>query len=178
MSVPCSPSYTSPRGGPESPSPSGSVPWGSGCLGHAGLNSQEALGTRGEEGALQSSEAPPHLKGTLSVQQVVQKKPTVAGGEETRGAFGRLALGVGGGKFQVELPQGGLGCFARSRGSGSGCPGVLPQLEGGQAGSSQALCMATAVPLSSAQSQLPRLCLVVETSQVLRGRLCKQHVAA
>ena len=69
-------------------------------MGHAGLNSQKAPGIRGEEGTLQSSEAPPHLKGTLSVRQVVQKKPTVTGGMETRGVFGRLALGWVGGSFK------------------------------------------------------------------------------
>ena len=40
------------------------------------------------------------------MQQVVQKKPTVAGGEETRGAFGRLALGGGGGQVSSRTPTG------------------------------------------------------------------------
>lgn len=154
--LPCTPSHASFRGGPRVElGNSGSVLWGSGCL-----ISQAPPGTGAEDGAFYSSEVPQNLKDTLSVQQVVQQKPTVAGSQrglippkgglippKTLGISGWLWEGEGREELQVELST--WRPLPGSRGSGSGRPQVPHSHGWKQAGGPpQVLCVATAVPLS------------------------------
>lgn len=124
---------------------SGSVPWGSGCLGHAGSNSQEALGPEGKKG-LTVIRSSPTFKGYPFCAAGGPAETYSSWGRGDRGALAGWLWGGWGGVSSRTPQREGLWLLCQEQRKGSGRPGVLLRLEeGGQAGSSQALCVATAV---------------------------------